>query len=538
MQLERFLSCDVLVLGSGLAGISAAVAAAEAGKDVVLACRGRLFSGSSFYPGTWGLGLIGPEGASDEDDLAATIERVGCGMADPELVRAFVGGIEPAVSRLRARGVRLRRAGRGGQREYVPCFDHKHRDWNGIEFESVREVFSGLFERLGVRVLAGWEAVELVRDAGRVAGAVLVGPDGLRYAGARAVVLATGGYGGLFARHLCTEDVEGLGQALALGAGATLVNMEFMQVMPAYVNPAPRTVFNEKAFRFARLERSDGTPLLEGPDVAAILDERSTYGPFTSRLPSRELDLALCAELKAGERGVKVTYDEALVRRMPEFLKTYFDWLREAKGLTPADPVWIAPFAHAANGGVLIGPDGFSGVEGLFCAGEVTGGMHGADRLGGLSTANGLVFGERAGASAARACEGVTNVPGSWELEARGTGERLGASVLSGLRETMDAHALVVREEAGLASALRRVRELGQELACGSHETADARAVARERRLRGQLMCAEAALLAARLRRESRGSHYRADHPREDPGQVKRITVSLCGERGLEARFA
>ena len=155
MRLERFLSCDVLVFGSGLAGISAAVAAAEAGADVALACRGRLFSGSSFYPGTWGLGLVGPDGADDEDDLAATIERVGCGMADPVLVRAFVGGIGPAVSRLRGRGVRLRRTGQGGQREDGPCFDYKDRDRNDIEFESVREVFSDLLERLGVRVLAG-----------------------------------------------------------------------------------------------------------------------------------------------------------------------------------------------------------------------------------------------------------------------------------------------------------------------------------------------------------------------------------------------
>ena len=81
MRLTRTHSCDVLVLGSGIAGITAALTAAEAGRSVILACKGKLFSGSSFYPGTWGLGLVGPADESDEADLAATIEAVGCGMA-------------------------------------------------------------------------------------------------------------------------------------------------------------------------------------------------------------------------------------------------------------------------------------------------------------------------------------------------------------------------------------------------------------------------------------------------------------------------
>ena len=77
-------------------------------------------------------------------------------------------------------------------------------------------------------------------------------------------MLATGGYGSLFRHHLCTSDVEGLGQALALEAGCRLVNMEFMQIMPGYLSPAYQTIFNEKTFRFTDLRRPDGAPLLEG----------------------------------------------------------------------------------------------------------------------------------------------------------------------------------------------------------------------------------------------------------------------------------
>ena len=86
----------------------------------------------------------------------------------------------------------------------------------------------------------------------------------------------------------------------------------------------------------------------------------------------------------------------------PEFVKTYFDWLREARGLTMEDPIQIGMFAHAATGRVWIAPD--TGVPGLFCGRRGHRGMHGADRIGGLFTANGLVFGGKAGSSAVAAC--------------------------------------------------------------------------------------------------------------------------------------
>ena len=159
MELNLASTCDVLVLGSGIAGISAALTAAESGASVILVCKGRLFSGSSFYPGTWGLGLVGPADEADEADLISTIEDVGCGMADDALVRALVKGIHPAIEKVRSMGVRLRKADKDGQQEYIPCFDHKHRDWNGIEFDSAREIFSQRLEELGVTILSGRETL-------------------------------------------------------------------------------------------------------------------------------------------------------------------------------------------------------------------------------------------------------------------------------------------------------------------------------------------------------------------------------------------
>ncbi|OUN06333.1 hypothetical protein B5G43_09210 [Flavonifractor sp. An92] len=519
---------DVLVAGSGIAGLSAALEAAEAGCSVLLLTSTHLFSGSSFYPGTWGLGLIGPEAPSDRADLCRSIQAVGCGMADPALVEVFVDGIAPAIEKVRDMGVKLRRAVQKDQREFIPCFDHKARDWNGLEFDCVRPVFNQRLEALGVTTLEGCEVLELVRSGSRVCGVVAVQDGSLRYLGCRSLVLATGGYGSLFRYHLCTGDVSGLGQALALEAGASLVNMEFMQMMPGYLSPAPKTIFNEKAFRFSHFRRGDGAPLLPpGEETHRLLEERSGHGPFTSRLSDRAVDVALFRAFLADPAGVEVTYSEEMRADPPEFIRTYFDWLEREKGLTAAAPVQIGIFAHAANGGVAIDAATYTGVPGLFACGEVTGGMHGADRIGGLSTANGLVFGGRAGRAAAAACVQAPLPSGHVAFEPWTWREC--APLRRRMQNVMFRSAMVLRSEQGLTAALEELDALEAEAPREPGGTTAA--VADSRRLAGQLTTARAILRAARLRRESRGSHYREDFPAPDPAQARPIQVWL--DRGV-----
>ena len=428
------------------------------------------------------------------------------------MVRALVKGIHPAIEKVRSMGVRLRKAGKGGQQEYIPCFDHKHRDWNGIEFDSAREIFSQRLEELGVTILSGRETLELVRADGRVCGAVITDGAELHYLGCKALVLATGGYGSLFRHHLCTSDVEGLGQALALEAGCRLVNMEFMQIMPGYLSPAYQTIFNEKTFRFTDLRRPDGAPLLEG-ETASLLELRATHGPFTARLPSKAVDLAIYRACLEDKRGVRVTYSDEMRHSPPEFVKTYFDWLREARGLTMEDPI-------------------STGVPGLFAAGEVTGGMHGADRIGGLSTANGLVFGGKAGSSAAAACTAIEEPPKTCLFKAVAAADC--RKVFADLQDTMFHHAMVERDEAGLSAALERVKGLSSALILTPTDNVDE--IARTRRRAGQLCTAQCILKAALMRRESRGAHYRADHPCEKPAMARPICVTRQGG-AIQARF-
>lgn len=510
MRLQAEHSCGVLVIGTGLAGIRAAIAAAQTGRSVVLCSAGKLFSGSSFYPGTWGLGLIGPDGPGDEADLVDSILTLGAGMADEGLVRSFVSGIPAAIGEVRAMGVRLKEAENKGQKDFIPCFDRKHRDWNGILFDSARAVFSRKLEELGVRVLERCEILELTRDGGRVDGAVAALAGSLCWIHAGAVVLCSGGLGGLYRYRLTTDDVHSTGHALALEMGAGLCNLEFMQIMPGFVSPCPKTIFNEKTFRYLRMEGISLDP--------ALMEQRSTHGPFTSRLADRAVDFEILR--RQGDRGLACRYSDALAQDTPEFITTYFDWLRGTHGLTMADPFRIALYAHAANGGIRIDTRGFTGVPGLYAAGEITGGMHGADRIGGLSTANGLVFGARAGAAAGEDARMTARraveyepafLPGAAEKQAR-------------MRDLMTRHGLVDRNEEGLRQALEQLDALETPVPCPEGiRTAD---LALSRRVQHQLRLARCVLTAQRLRAESRGSHFRSDFPSQNPNMDAPILVT------------
>ncbi len=526
----------VLVVGGGIGGTMAALAAARAGARVSLACAGALFSGSSFYRGTWGLGLVGPEDKADEEELTRTILDLGGGAADPALVRSFVAGIRPAIDYLEGLGVKLQHPARAGEREFIPCFDHKHRLWRGITRTTYEEVVGAALAEAGVGVLPHRELMDLVERDGRVTGAVLYDRKRKDFeeVRARAVVLATGGYGDLFERRLTAADVIGSAQAIAAEHGCELVNLEFMQIMPAFVKPrsAYGVVFNEKVWRYTDLIADDGSDALEpwvrdeGMTAQEVLELRSGHGPFSARTASRAVDRAIDA---AGPEGVRIRYrsltgaqengadDAGAPRELPEFVRTYFSWLENDRGVRPDDELRIAEFAHAANGGIRINEHGATGLAGLYACGECTGGMHGADRLGGLASANALVFGLRAGCAAALLASenseadgaGSDNVCARHFSDARGSTDAAG--VVRELQEIMSAHCMVCRSEKGLAEAEARIDELAERLRTSSQRGAAPAAVAATRRAQLQLSLARAIVAAERARTQSCGSHYRID---------------------------
>ena len=532
MKLKMTDFYDVLVIGSGIAGLSAAVEAASQGASTAIVSSTHLFSGSSFYPGTWGFGLVGPENDADLEDMIHTVQKVGCGMADPDMVQTFVSNINDAISHLESMGCHPRKAAKTTEREFIPCFDHKHRNWNGLEFDGLRSTFTAKLQEHHVSILENCTLLELVKDGDTVCGAVFAHEEELKYLGCKSLILATGGFGSIFRNHLCTDDVCGIGQFLALKAGGRLINMEFMQMMPGYLSPARNTIFNEKTFRFAKFTTLGQKPLFT-PEEEELLDMRSMYGPFTCRLPSRRIDQKICHASFLGENGVEVSYAEAAKNEPPEFIKIYFDWLAKEKQVSVHDTIRIAIFAHAANGGIRIDAHGHTGVKGLFACGEATGGMHGADRIGGLSTANGLVFGQRTGIAAAKAALSDQNsFPDSCEFSAWSVSDC--EAIRSELQDLMYRHAMVIRNEQGLSEALNRLRVLWSQ--CEKTLETDRKAIADSRILEGQIMTALCVLEAALMRKESRGSHFREDYPEMDPSLANPIELRWDGT--VTAHFA
>lgn len=465
MHIESELSFDVIVVGGGIAGCCAAIEAARAGASVCLASASGVFSGSSFYPGTWGLGLVGPRDAADIDDMVETILRVGRGVPDAALVESFVRGIPEAIAALEAMGVSLKRPANPDEPQYIPCFDHSLRMWRGLERDSMKRGFEQALCEGGVVRFDGCELLDIAMDDGRVRGALFFDHSAKRFRAVScgAIVLAGGGVAGLYKRSLSASGNSATVQALAARCGARLVNLEFMQIMPGLVSPRRNIVFNEKAFRFARAWDASGESIARD-----VLEARSEHGPFSCERAGAPLDFAMEA---CGDEGMEITCDVG--DGSPEFVRTFSEWLERECGVSASAPARIAPYAHASNGGIAIDEHGACGVPGLFAAGECTGGIHGADRIGGLASANALVFGRRAGVAAAKFasrnefcdahsaagfCFSLGSESVSFEIEERACSSS--SVILRELRGTMSAHCMISRDAEGLKAAASAISAL------------------------------------------------------------------------------
>ena len=381
--------------------------------------------------------------------------------------------------------------------------------WRGLTRKPLEDACMAQIESLGIRLLPRHELIDLVEDTtGRITGAVLYDrtEECLASIDAKATIIAAGGTGGLFERSLTSADVLSSSQAIALAHGASLTNIEFMQMMPGFIEPKRNLVFNEKTWRYVKFDQ----PVDIADDkLDDLLEQRSGYGPFTSRLDSRAIDLAID---QAGAEGLALHYDFPR-EDVPEFVQTFATWLQDEHGIAPTDEMRVAMYAHAANGGIKIDKTAYTGVEGLYACGEATGGMHGADRIGGLSSANGIVFGRIAGASAAQAAQNAPEVAPRADIAlpqygiATTDAERLTRS----LKHTMSTYCMINRTDTGLSTALQEIESLKAEATTLSMRNAHDSQVAALARLESQIRLAQEMVKAMRKRTESLGSHYRAD---------------------------
>jgi len=370
-------ACHVLVLGAGLAGMRAAWAAKEADARlcVTLLCPQIPPSGSSFANRNNALGLQAPLQHEAEAFVAEALRLAPPGVALPELVRALAADAPARLDELLGLGLNFRHEPDGSLTRFPGCFSAAQR---AVVFDGLAQAhgaFLAKVQSLGVRLLHGFEALELLKSpSGRVCGARLAALRGGGSLEIRvgAVIAALGGPAPLFARRLCGPGGSGLAYGLLHTTGAQLVNAQFLQFFwgrardKSFVNPG-------------------SLPWPE--ELARLAASRRTHCPVAYGLPDAALDQALLAR-----RGA-----DGLVR------------LPGAGAGPESEQEPLALFAHAGNGGARIDEQGRTTVPGLYACGECAGGMHGAQRLGGGMVLSALVFGARAGRAAAREAAAQTD---------------------------------------------------------------------------------------------------------------------------------
>lgn len=524
MIAKLLLKTDVLVVGAGVAGISAAIYAAKSGAKVALVSSTKIFSGSTFYPGTWGFGLIGPEDEEDKENLLETIRSVGQNMVIDDVTKTFVEHLNSSIDALENLGVTLQKPLQetAGEKEYIPCFDYKHRRWRGLTKKNLLETLPQVLKELDIVEIPFFETIELLKEGKKITGAIgiLEGKEAVSIK-SKAVILATGGAGGLYKYCLTTDDVTGAGLGIALRAGARLVNLEFMQIMLGFVKPAPKTIYNEKTFFASRFYDQEGKEFIqsripEGFSVEEILKERSKHGPFSSATISKHIDLAIFDELNESKsKGVLLRYDEKTLNTGSEFVRDYFSWLKKEKHVDIGEKILVAPYMHASNGGIEIDKFAKTTAEGLFACGECTGGMHGADRIGGLSTANGIVFGKIAGEESAKYVKEIGmmhEIDELKQIEKEVEFQEIhilnAKEEIKNLRSTMYKEAFLKRSEESLNRAMDYLESIELKVAPEGEMTN----LLETYRLLNDLSIAKAILRVMEARKESRGSHYREDY--------------------------
>ena len=526
---------DVLVLGGGVAGHRAAVAARELGRKVLLAYPAH--GASPFL-----LGVNAPLGVQEYGDSEEAyfhdVVAAGEGLNDRPLVRTLASQASVAFRELDALGVPFARdkdrvllrhlSGNAFPRSlYVP---------EGTGRALLRHLDARCRE-LEVRIHSGWRALTLLVDGGSVVGAVLVRRDPEQAVAVRAaaVVLATGGIGRLYHDSTYPADVLADSYALAARAGAALIDMEFVQFEPLIVvHPA-----GCRGMEIPTAMLGDGAHLLNAQGERFMFRTNPAHGELL--IEKGRMALAIQAEIDAG-RGLPdgTVWVDTTVMPRPA-LEGYLTHCRRlrAAGLDPAlERPRIRPAAHSLMGGVRIDPEGWSGIPGLYAGGEAAGGVHGASRIAGNSGADVVVFGAVAGRGAAGGASSARSLRG-WNrlLEAHSLasfrlpdGEAFGSeTTLEALRTIMSRHLGLSRDGDGLRLAADALRGLEQQLQAASTAPAPSWAAADEAlRVRNALLAARMIAESALRRTESRGAHQRRDHPtQDDPRWLRHIACRL-----------
>lgn len=536
------IETDVLVVGSGGAGLWAAIRAAEAGARTLLVDKGLVGRSGNTVMAS-GLSVVGPwhlPGDGPEVLLDDTLEG-GQFLNNEKLVRILIDETPKRVAELEAWGLAFDREEDGryfllqsGGHRYPRVLVRSDRVGLAIAKTLRRRAL-----QIGVRFQEDTMVTALLTNGEQVAGAVGIdcrSGDFLAFR-ARAVVLATGGVGQLYPMSTSRASNSGDGLALALRAGAVMVDMEQVQFYPRSL-VFPPSVKGFGLGIMGKLLNRCGERFMERYDPERL---ESSTRDITSR--------AIYSEIEAGRGtehgGVFKDARETPERVFLSYLDQYNFCLKRGLDLKK-EMAEVAPAVHYFMGGIVINERGESSLAGLYAAGEVAGGTHGANRLGGNSLADLLVFGARAGEWAARWAlqsppmevdpqqvkeeeERIHNV-----LEGKNGGVRP-VEVKRAIQEIMWEKVGVVRSRRSLTEALEGLDRLEADLSqvgVACEGLLYNQELVHYLEVENLLLVGKAIVTSSLVREESRGAHYREDYPEKDDALwLKNALLRLKGQK-------
>jgi succinate dehydrogenase / fumarate reductase flavoprotein subunit len=534
------MQADVLVIGAGAAGMYAAIAAARAGASVMLVDRSLIGRGGATVMAQMTVAVALGEEAPDhwEHHLADTLSA-GRGLCDGSLSQLLCEQAPECIRELDAWGVGWARAGDHIKQVQAPGHDRPRCVY--VDFVNTGPAVSKTLRAQLNRMPAVRRAGDLLVTALAVEQGVCVGADALHTTSgepvaiaAKATILASGGLTRLYRRNSASINMGGDGYALALRAGAELLDMEFVQFFPIG-HLAPRLVGMDPImwdpFRYklgGRLLNARMDEFLEEDGRYVAARDRATY--------------AILQEVAAGRGsphgGAWLSFQHCSERELRAAFGPIIDRLA-ANGidLTRA-PIEVAPIAHYHMGGIRTDADMHTTLPQLFAAGEAVGGANGANRLSGNALTEAFTFGRRAGLRAA-ALAAKTVMPSIRHSPAASRAERPAinpAAEIARLQEVMNEGVGALRTRTGLQRALEHITALGE--TCADLPTAkpglDPEWIDLHD-LRNMRLVAECVTRAALARTESRGAHQREDFPATEEAWKKHQKLRLGAERLLLA---
>ncbi|MFD8112603.1 L-aspartate oxidase [Streptomyces microflavus] len=531
------IDADVVVVGSGVAGLTTALRCAAAGLDTVVVTKARLDDGST----RWAQGGIAAalgEGDTPEQHLDDTLVA-GAGLCDEEAVRVLVTEGPDAVRRLITTGATFDTTDSGDIALTREGGHHRRRIAHAGGDATGAEISRALVEAVRSAALHTIEnalVLDLLTDAeGRTAGVSLhvMGEgqhDGVGAVRAPSVVLATGGMGQVFSATTNPSVSTGDGVALALRAGAEVSDLEFVQFHPTVLFLGADSEGQQPLVSEA--VRGEGAHLVDAAGTRFMLGQHEL-----AELAPRDI-VAKAITRQMHEHGTEHMYLDARhfgARMWEQRFPTILAACR-AHGIDPVtEPIPVAPAAHYASGGIRTDLRGRTTVPGLYACGEVAcTGVHGANRLASNSLLEGLVFAERIAADIAQ-----TRPPRTEPAEAAGEGTDEPVALLApeartAIQRTMTRGAGVLRSAASLATAAEELEALHRSAAADADaaDPKDAVPGVDAWEVTNLLLVSRVLVAAAREREETRGCHWREDRPdRDDEHWRRHLVVRIAPDR-------